>query len=163
MIKYAGLIIIFLCAVYYGILLGERYKTHLQVIGEFITLIKFMKSRIEYFRTPFYEIFSIYAEKEQSILKNIGFIKSARENCFNAAVKKYKKSLYLNDSEYNILCVFGKELGRSGSEDQINNCDFCISQLTHIYETAESSLKKEVKLASSLSISVGLMIVIILL
>lgn len=162
-LKYMGLIVIFCCAVYGGRLVSRTYKCHVQALEEFILLIKFIMNRIEYFRTPLLEIFDMYMENNCcGVLGSCGFLRELKKLGWNASLKKYWKKLCINEGEYHTLFRFGNELGVSGSEEQIKNCEYCLARLESEYKKAGASLNREIKLASALSIGIGLMIIIIL-
>jgi stage III sporulation protein AB len=81
---------------------------------------------------------------------------------WNDALEKCKNKFDFNDSVYETLYNFGSELGISLKEEQINNCEYTLSQLQNYKKQVQDELPKKVKLIKSLSILAGISVVIIL-
>lgn len=157
MFKYIGLAVLFLSAVYIGQITAGIYKSAIRQIESFILFIKYIKSQIEYYNTPYPEIYNKFTN---DTLEKCGFINRIRAGDWRSAISG--TSFNFDDNTKELLLNFGNEIGKSHKDDQINNCKYIIEQLEIHYITYKSELPKKIKLCTSLSMMAGLSIVIIL-
>ena len=157
MLKYIGLAVLFFISVYIGQIISGTYKTSVKQIEAFIQFIKYIKSQVEYYGTPYPEIFSKYTNIP---LEQCGFIQRLRNGDWNTALDDTVFGFDNNIKE--ILYNFGRDLGKKMRDDEINNCDYTIEQLRIHYNTLKSDLPKKNKLCTSLSLMAGLSMIIIL-
>lgn len=157
MYKYIGLAILFICSIYIGQTAASTYKKAVKQIEAFIQFLKYIKSQIEYYNTPYPDIFEKYTN---NILEQNNFIYKLRSSDWKTALDETTFSFDNNVKE--LLYNFGNEIGRSMKEEQTSNCSYTIEQLEIHYNNFKSDLPKKIKLCTSLSVMAGLSIVIIL-
>jgi Stage III sporulation protein AB (spore_III_AB). len=102
-------------------------------------------------------IFFSYTSERLKTEKNIN-----ATDAWEAAIRENIKKTALNKEDEEILVSFGKILGGSDTEGQINNIRHTINQLKMQEEKAEKSRIKNEKMYKSLGILGGLAVIVIL-
>lgn len=116
------------------------------------------------------EIYKSFGCRE---LENCGFLSLLRETAddgesddktaFCQVLELTRKQIPMSDSLYSAVYEFGASLGRCVAEDQIRRCDAVIECIEAECKKKREELPKRAKLQTTLSLSTGMMLVILLL
>lgn len=147
--KFLGGVFILLASVLCAYHYEKRLKTkslHIQELSSFITYIK---SQIEYFSYPINTIFERYEAKSEfinEIIKNPDCLKSEG---FDSDIQ-------------NTLLNFFSSLGKGYKKEQLSLCDYTISSLSSYVQALKKEYPSKVKVFRSMSLFVGISIVILI-
>ena len=170
LIKMALLITIFFCTAQFGVRLAANEREGLRRLEGILDLICHIKREIEYYSIPLSEIYKSFGCRE---LENCGFLSLLRETAddgesddktaFCQVLELTRKQIPMSDLLYSAVYEFGASLGRCVAEDQIRRCDAVIECIEAECKKKREELPKRAKLQTTLSLSTGMMLVILLL
>ncbi len=148
-----------------GILKARSYDNRVIELKKIKNALAMLKSKIEFTYEPIKDIFSeiskvVYADQEnifQESLKQID--QSGITQSWNKAVEK---NINLNDEDKATIKMFGKLLGKTDKDGQINEINVTNKLIDTLLEKAEDEKHKNYKLFKTLGSVVGLGICIIL-
>ncbi|MBQ4561825.1 MAG: stage III sporulation protein AB [Clostridia bacterium] len=123
----------------------DKIKYHYSII-EFIS---YVKRQIGYFCTPTQKILGNY---DDPILNKSGFFEK----------NGIEENIYLDSQGKKILLEFFSMLGKSDAEDQMANCDYTIESINSLLNEYKDDVVKRYKAYSTISVVVGLMLIILL-
>ncbi len=157
---------IVLCTTKIGIMLSQKYVFRLEELDEFKNLFTIVENKIKYTYEPLEEIFnsiSTISSKELSIFfkKVAKTIKDkGTENAWNNEIEQLSISIKKEDKE--VLKEFGRLLGKTNKEGQINQIKFVITLLERQIEKAKLEREKNEVVYKKLGLILGMVLVIIL-
>ena len=170
LIKFTLLITIFFCTAQFGVRLAANEREGLRRLEGLLELICHIKREIEYYSIPLSEIYQSFSCKE---LDDCGFLsllkktaddgESDDKTAFCRVLELSGKQIPMSDSLYSAVYEFGVSLGRCVAEDQIRRCDAVIECIEAECKKLREELPKRAKLQTTLSLSTGMMLVILLL
>ncbi len=139
-------------------------------VGElqaFCRLLAHIKECIEDLQLPLSVIFSGY---EDAVLEKNGFLPRLRaqmtaEDVMGTVLREMQKErrLVLTDSDTAELLAFSAELGKGDSEREIRRCEYYSKRLLHILETAQGQAPGRARVCRTISVSTGILCVLLLL
>lgn len=124
----------------------------------FLLLLRHVKAQISCFCAPTCDIFSSF---ENEALSDIGFLEELKKGDFCRAVSLCRDKIYLDEGEINLLIAFGHELGKGYRQQEIEGCDYYISELECAYAKKREEQPKKSRLYRSLVLTGGLMLIIV--
>lgn len=126
----------------------------------FLLLLRHLRAMISCYRAPVREI---YDGVSSPALEECGFLAVlAERGDFGAAIDSCRDRLLLRDEEIRLLSSFGRELGGSYREEEVESCSYYIGELERAYAALREEHPKRVRLSRSLVITGTLMLVILL-
>ena len=149
-----------------GILYAQKYQKRVTELKDFKTALNMLKTKIRYTYAPLNDIFSDISKsvnsKVSSIFENaiIHMDRKSATDSWNMAINETETSLTKEDKE--IICQFGKLLGKTDLDGQINEIDLSLNFLEAQIEKAEDEKQKNAKLYKSLGAITGIGIIIVL-
>ncbi len=155
--KTLGLLMLFLCSLTFGVYSSYKTRTGLSQLRDILDFMCYIKSQIEYFNTPIYDIYKDYNNNDNGLNELISNISLSG---WNAAFEKTQK-LYLPEAIVQQLMQFGIFLGKSNKEEQLTHCDYYIRLLENEYQKLEQEAPKKTKVSLALGLSAGLMLIIL--
>lgn len=165
-IKTVLLSVVFLTAAALGVRASAEERRKVARLEGLLSFVRHVKRRVEYYAAPTSEIYESFSCEP---LEDCGFTKILRagdrdddENPFCRALKECRDAINLDEELFSALYDFGANLGTCISEDQIVRCVFLEEYLGAEIEKKHSALPGRTRLYSSLGISIGMMIVILL-
>ena len=127
----------------------ERYlKKRIEILEEFISLIVFIRNKIEYFSIPINKILLEFNAKTK-------FIKSLIEN-------KEINCAYFDKETENLLSSFISNVGNGYKNEQIALCDYNIEIFRQKMNKNKEEYPKKVKTFRAVSLFIGISIIILL-
>ncbi len=159
-LKILGSAILVFAAVGGASKLSALAQSRVEQIAAFLSLLRYIKAQVAYFKTPVNEI---YLSFENSVLEKCGFISALRENGMISALENTSENLYIEKAERELLYLFACELGGSFKEEQVKSCDYYIESLQLIYTEQKAELPRKKKLYKTVFLTVGIMIIIMFL
>lgn len=160
--NWLGAFVVVLASYLLGILLAKDEGIALKSAESLLSLLSYMKRRMQSERTPLFAIFSDFNDR---FLQEIGFLdilRSHREGIsvlWQEAVKHLK-----TDSETEKECLrFGESLGQLPLDEQIARLDALTVFLTEKCNTLRKNLPDKQKSIKTVCLLLGLMTAIILL
>ena len=164
--RYLAALIIFSVCSYMGFSAGEKEKKRKEQLFAFLRLFYHVKNQINSFSMPTKEIYKNFSDKTLSQCGFLDFLNSRGENVYvnqwENALKKCEKNLCLSQNEKNLVYGFGKNIGKSGKENQIKNFDYYISETEKVFEKLKSETSKKIKAYRALGFSIGAMIALLI-
>lgn len=164
--KYILLLTIFLSSALTGMRFASNEKNKLKINEGFLSLVLHVKRSVEYYSATLDEIYKSFSN---SALEEIGFLpmlieftSSGKFSSFCHALEGCKKRLFLDEEVYSVLYSFGKSLGNCCREEQIDSCSAVAELLEERCGYLKQDLPKKIKLHTTLGISCGMMLVIVL-
>lgn len=158
-LKYAGMIMIFVCCTLLGNGLAVSEKRRIQRGEALRDLINFIYREIECFRTP---LDDIYLNFSNEILEKNGFIRDMRKDSFKYALENMKDPLSYNEQTRIALINFADGLGKSEYQDQISRCKYILSLVDDDLKKSREAYPKNRKMYTSLGLLSGIMIIILM-
>ena len=156
--KTLGLIIIFSSSVVFGLFSSYTDKCSLVFMREILVFTEHIKEQIKHFNSPLFEIYNSFECKEKT-MRN--FLENINTYGVIQAVDDSKKNL--SSEYYSLLKQFVSKLGKSNREDQVKLCEYYHKQLENEFIKQSKKLKTNSKLKITLSIYIGLLLIILLL
>lgn len=163
--------IILLCFIFcgsslIGMMIANKYKNRTNELYEFKKALNFFISKIEYTYEPVQDIFYEIAENSNENISNIFNIAAKKteeisaEDAWNYSVSISKNSF--NKDDIQIIKDFGKTLGQTNIDGQLNKTKLTLEFLNKQIEDSEREQDKNEKLYKTLGIIAGMGLVIIL-
>lgn len=134
-------------------------KQRLKINEAMLDIILYIRNRIMFFHEDLNDIYQSY---ENDVLQKCGFLCELSEGDFIYALNKSRIKDSFDDRTGAALWEFGKKLGKSGIDEQISNCDYCIEVLEKRIACLQEEIPKKSKTYSSLCIIAGLAAVLLL-
>ena len=165
-IKTILLFFIFFGSASIGIMLSNRYKNRTNELYEIKKGLNYFKSKIEYTYEPLKEIF---LDISNNLNYNIGNIfkiaslnmeKMSAEYAWRNSIELSENCLNKNDLE--IIKSFGKTLGQTDIQGQLNKTNLTLELIERQIEDATKEQNKNEKLYKTLGFITGMGLVIIL-
>ena len=163
-LKYMLLIFIAFVTSYIGFLKAADYEVRCLDLKLFQNALIMFKSKIEFTHEPIKNIFEsishiIYQDKDNVFL-NTNIQDDSLYNSWSKAVDMTKKGF--NNEDIKIIKSFGKLLGKTDINGQINEIELTLKLIEKQIENAEKEREKNSKLYKTLGITCGIGICIIL-
>lgn len=160
--NWAGAVILVCTAYMLGAMLADSEKEKLIILDSLISLLSYMRRRINGERTPLYRIF---AEYEDAVLERLGFLKVLRSERSRLSViwREAVSGLGLEEELLRELYIFGEGLGGIPFEAQLKKLDVCLGVLKEARGKAALELPAKQKSRKTVCLLIGLMTAIILL
>ncbi len=160
MMTAAGILLVTLGIAGAGFLYASSMKEELRRAEGLLRLARMIRSRIECFRQP---LSAIYADFDDEALNGTAFFDALRAGSFEQALAKGGDSLGLRASFLDLLYEFGRELGRSGAEEQVRHCDRCIGRMEEALTALRAEYPIKARLSRALSLCFAAMAALLLL
>ncbi|MBP3320699.1 MAG: stage III sporulation protein AB [Clostridia bacterium] len=167
MLKTLGVILIIISSVFVGIFISKKRTSYINFLRDYIKLLLTFEAEIKYSQTIPLQILNNH--KSGTYIQNYinKCIKLCESNIFqdawSLAFSEVKKDFWTSEEEQNFIQKFGEQIGNSDVTSQINYCNYNINLTKSYLENATKNQEKTKKLPVILSISVGLIIVLIIL
>lgn len=162
MVKYIGLIFIVLCCFGAGYYLSLRLKARYDFLTAFKDFLSALEINLRFKNT---EIFSLVKSSAPELLNN--FFKDNNENNFqlywSGCVSDIPKSFALKKDDISLLYEFGKLLGTTDIDGQLNHINLYKELINTNIDNSLSELKTKSKLYKMLGLFAGLTIALLLL
>ncbi|PYG86810.1 stage III sporulation protein AB [Ruminiclostridium sufflavum DSM 19573] len=170
-IKILGAVILIGATSFIGFFLASECSKRPRALRELQSLLQMLENEISYLSNILAEAFNRIYENtdfDTAVLfgeaaRHLGSDGCTADFAWETAVEENYGRLSLNGEDRNILLSFGKMLGNSDLEGQLNNIRMISSQLKVQEIKAEEIKKKNEKMYRSLGVLSGLAIAIILL
>ena len=165
-LKYIMIFLVFLISFLIGNLISKKYILRLKELKDFKNALNIIESKIKFTYEPLSEIF---IQTSKLLSKNISsiFILASNnmknftaEEAWNKALESSTTNLYKEDIEN--IKNFGKMLGKTDKEGQVNQIELTKTFIEMQIEKAKIEEEKNAKLYKTLGAVVGLAFVIIL-
>ncbi len=159
--KTLGVIFLLCACLYLSAAAGSFERRRVRQSEGMLMLLRHIRTQISCFRTPIGDIYASFCSDE---LESCGFLPRLREGeDFCTALQECRQSLLLDEEETDLLAAFGKEVGGSYRDEQVEGCDYYIGELERICRNRREEQPKRVRLARSLVLAGGLLLILIFL
>lgn len=165
-IKCMVYVLIFATSTTIGVMYSQKYQRRVAELKDFKTALNMLKTKIRFTYAPlkdiFYDISKSAKSKTASVFENACKKMehySATES-WELAISETEMSITKEDKD--ILCQFGKLLGKTDIDGQLNEIELSLNFLDTQIEKAEDEKQKNAKLYKSLGIITGIGLIIIL-
>lgn len=155
-----GACITVLLTLYIGFLFSRMQRGRQRRLECFLQLIRFIESEISCYQTP---LDDIYRRFEGEALHSCGFLSCLREKGMSAALIECRASLCFSEQEFQSLLDFSAELGKSYREEQLRGCEYYRRILEEYCTSGREELPVRLRLCRSLTVTGGLLLVILFL
>ena len=125
----------------------------------FLDLLRLIRARISNFSEP---LDAIYSDFSNPALDALGFTAALSRDGFAAALDECRERSALDRETMTLLCAFARELGMNYRTEQLASCDRYIAELEGRREYSRTESARKTKLACSLTVTFGLMLIIVL-
>ncbi len=165
-LKWIIYVLIFATSTGLGILYSQKYQKRVNELKDFKTALNMLKTKIRFTYAPLKEIFY---DISKSITSKTGKIfeeaadymdKVGATDSWTSAVKSAELCVTKEDKE--VICQFGKLLGKTDLDGQLNEIELSLNFLETQIQKAEEEKNKNAKLYKSLGVIAGAGIIIIL-
>ena len=155
-VKIIGALLITLSALTASISHGRFQKRRLLTVDGFISLLAYIKGRIDCYALPLSEILS-------SLSLNILYDCNCPEGAETLDEMINNSRIYLDEESERLLDSFSLEFGSIFREEQLRRCDYYIEALTEQRGKVYEDVKKRSRVGSALLIcsSLGLLILLL--
>lgn len=126
----------------------------------FLLLLRYIRTQIACFRAT---VGDIYTSFENRALTECGFLAALRRIGFSEAMNASRARLYLDEEELRLLSAFGEEIGQGYAEDALALCDYTVSEMEKAMEKRRAEAPRRTRVAHSLVMTGGLVLVFLLL
>jgi len=170
--KVLGGILILASSSSIGFIIANYYNERPKLLRQLQNALSMLETEINFSNSPLPEALrnvALRCDKDVAFLfsKTREYINSmdgfTASEAWEKALKSYSKAKSLNETDFDILYAFGKYLGTSDREDQINKLKLAISQLKSQEVKAEEDKDKSERVWKYLGVMTGLLIVLLLL
>ena len=150
-----------------GIIYSNKFKKRVDELKDFKTALNMLKTKIRFTYAPLKEIFEDISNSLKSKTSNVFFnICKNMKTCdvaesWTRSLQETETNITKEDKQ--IISGFGKMLGKTDLDGQLNEIELSLNFLESQIEKAEEDKRKNVKLYKSLGVIVGVGLVIILL
>ena len=158
--------LIFTTSTTIGILYSQKYQKRVLELKDFKTALNMLKTKIRFTYAPlkdiFYDISKSIKSKTAMVFETAykNMERYNATNSWNNAINETEMSITKEDRE--IILQFGKLLGKTDIDGQINEIELSLNFLETQIEKAEEEKQKNSKLYKSLGIITGVGLIIIL-
>ena len=165
-IKWIVYILILIASSSMGIIYSQKYQKRVDELKDFKTAFNMTKTKIRFTYAPLKEIFEDISKSIQSNTSKVftsTYTYMEKEDVtqsWSKALNETETSLTKEDKE--LISQFGKMLGKTDAEGQLNEIELSLNFLETQIEKAEVEKNKNAKLYKSLGIIAGIGIVVIL-
>lgn len=159
MFKTIGLIIVFFCSLGIGAYSASTKKKALKQMEELLHFIRFIRLRIDYFNSTLDNIYTSYTPESQSM---ITFIDSLQKNGWSDTLKD-DQNIKLSKYHTKLFSEFGEILGKTPKDEQLTQIDYYLDTLDKELEKLKKDTPDKAKLAFSLWVYGGLLLIILFL
>jgi len=156
--KSIGLLLIFICSVLIGTLLKNKNTEELQTLKEMISFLYHIRNKIEFFNQPIDTIYSTHYTSDKKFRE---FIDNLSVNGWTFALNN-QPFITISEKNKNLLAEYGNLIGTNTKEEQLLLNSHCIKTLETEYEILYSEVPQKNKISMVLSVSAGILLVIIL-
>ena len=171
-IKIIGAILVIGAFYMYGEVLCRREKERLSVLEQMHSLGRIFKAEVRCSISEIDEVFENIRDKVgvvvEEFIKEVTQIIKCKE-CIDVSddwrklIREKLKVAHLKEEDFIVLDRFGENLGYLDRQMQIDNTDLYIEEISKHIKNVSISLKEKAKLYKSISVSIGICIVLILL
>lgn len=171
MLKILGAFVIIGATTVMGFLYARVFSTRVKQLRDMQYALNMLESEIIYTATPLIHAMRHISEKSNDSVKLLfeRISELLREKkaegvheAFNQAMKEFKKDLYFEKEEVEVMASFMHSLGSSDIEGQKKNFNITIKKLESFEKKAEETKSKNEKLYKYLGVCAGVLIVMIL-
>lgn len=156
MLKYAGILIILVCSVYYGNILSKSADSGLSITESLLYFIRYISTSIKTARLPLTDIFETFSDP---ILEELGFLQSVRMYGIFESAELIKD--VLSKDSYEAIMYLGKNLGGIDTESQLGICSYAEEILSKDAEIIKKDLREKKKMYRLLPILAGMSVIIL--
>ena len=160
--KWIGALLLLMSSYFCGIYLAKREGAELKTIDSLISLLGYMRRRMQGERIPLYDVFAGY---EDEYLESVGFLPNLR-SCRNGLNSIWRNSLVVlpvSEGIFRELDIFGASMGRLSFDEQLGCLDICITALEEEKKKLRSELPKKQKSIKTVALLLGALTAILLL
>ena len=154
----AGLLLMAMVPLLVGCSSALRYRRGQRQVDEFIGLIEELRAKIRYYKLPLGEIFA-----ELKLPHLTQFSHDLREMSFGEALLNNRGAIVIGDNCFERLLAFASELGKSGCDEQVRNCDALLEALIKERDRLSTEVPKQMKISLSLGSMAGAMMLLLFL
>lgn len=159
------LMVIFGICTSIGMLKAKTYDYRVIELKKIKSALQVLKSKIEFTYEPIKEIFQeiskiVYDNQENIFGETVKTIET--NGVTQSWHKAIEKNIYLNQEDKSTIKMFGKLLGKTDKNGQINEINLTSHLVDGLIEKAENEKNKNYKLFKTLGSVVGIGICIIL-
>lgn len=162
MLKYIGIILIVLCCFFAGYYFSLRLKLRRDFLVSFQDFLSTLETNIRYNSG---EIIPLVKSCSPDFISKI----FARDNCstfssyWTDCIENIPKSYALKKDDYNLLYEFGRMLGTTDIEGQINHINLYKELIKSNLDNSDLELNQKSKLSKLLGLFAGLAVALLLL
>lgn len=162
MVKIIGAVMTGLACGYFGFRFSATLKMRAKTLADIVTSLEMLESEIFFSRNKLKKAFlhvdrcGIFSDAANEMEEN------GIKRAWKHAVEKNQTRLCLTNSDAEILYTFGKNIGKTDTDDQIKNIKYIKTMIKEQEKQASGEYSRFGKLYRSGGVLVGLMIVIIL-
>lgn len=162
-IKNMSLILIILICSYIGFLKSKSFENRVTELSKFQSALVMFESKLKFTYEPIKNIFEEISSVIYKNESNIFYITSKEEKNINKAwCEGTESSLFLTDSDKNVIKTIGKLLGKTDIEGQLSEISLGLDLVSKQLKSAEEERNKNSKLYKTMGVILGLGISIIL-
>ncbi len=149
-----------------GIIYSKKYQNRVNELKDFKTALNMLKTKIRFTNDPLKECFADISKSVTSKTANIFsntctyMEKYDVTTSWNKAINDTETNLTKEDKK--IINMFGRLLGKTDLDGQLNEIELSLNFIETQIETAEVENSKSTKLYKSLGIITGIGIIIVL-
>ncbi len=136
---------------------GEKFRY--RRVCDATALLRFIKSRIEYFLMPSLEIFR---RADAGYLSEIGFTEYAAEHGLAQTLRAEPFASLFPPRARALLTDFADTLGSGCAEEEVRRCDFFLEELSAVQTEMKDDLARKGKLYISMSVLAAAAVTILL-
>ena len=160
MIKFIGLLFVFLCFAMSGHLLARREKERIDAAEGMLYLIRSIRQNVAFYKTPLNEIYKRFSHPS---LQNGQFLPILNQKGLKNAYLSEKERFAYDTFTENRFLNFAEHIGKLPLEEQVKSCDMICDVLEEKLHEAKNKFPTQKKLYLVLSISLGISVVILFL
>lgn len=162
MLKYLGLILIVLTCFGIGFYYSLRLKYRYEFLSSFNEFLSTLETNIRYNSA---DIFSLIKSSASESISEYFLKRNEKsfQSYWNSCISALPKRLALKKDDYNLLYEFGRMLGATDIEGQLNHINLYKELIKHNINNSDKELKQKSKLSKLLGLFAGLTIALILL
>ncbi len=156
--RIAGLILMTAAPVLLSLRAAAHYRKGQRQVDEFIALIEELRTKIRYYKLPLGEIFASMHCRDLSV-----FCRDLADMHFSEALEKNRTGFFFGEECFERLVLFAFALGKSGCEDQVQNCDLALEALKKERDRLSVEAPKQMKVVLSLGCMSGALLLLLFL
>lgn len=159
MLKLFGAAVVAVACAIAVIEISRHNQRRLAECDGFLELLRSIRTRIADFSEP---LDVIYSDFSSPVLDEVGFTAALARGDFASALDECRDRLALDRESVDLLRSFAGELGMSYRTEQLSSCDRYIAELEKLRSYSRTESVRRTKLACSLTVTFGLMLIIVL-